>query len=160
MSCTLHTKQGVPCICSSTTTNACDACRQEHKKCSFVFRPFRPRGQRSSHPRRPHKDSFVPCHLKHRFVHPPPRPPSNVHFTPRPEQSDYPANEGWRWKEDIRAWADCHHVLSPMGFKRQKQNPPDPPRQNSPVPSLPCEQTPRQPTPGPSGTGWLEELFR
>ncbi|MBW0502860.1 hypothetical protein O181_042575 [Austropuccinia psidii MF-1] len=42
--------------------------------------------------------------------------------------------------------------LSPMGFKFQKQN--------SPVPSLPCEQTPRQLTPGPSGTQWLEDLFR
>ncbi|MBW0591198.1 hypothetical protein O181_130913, partial [Austropuccinia psidii MF-1] len=67
---------------------------------------------------------------------PPPRPPSN----------------GWRWKQDIRAWADCHHVLSPMGLKRQKQNALNPPRQDSPVPSLPREQTPPQPTPGPSGT--------
>ncbi|MBW0593737.1 hypothetical protein O181_133452, partial [Austropuccinia psidii MF-1] len=50
---------------------------------------------------------------------PPPRPPSNGHLPPRPEQSDYPADEGWRWREDIRAWADRHHVLSPMGFKRQ-----------------------------------------
>ncbi|MBW0577985.1 hypothetical protein O181_117700, partial [Austropuccinia psidii MF-1] len=91
---------------------------------------------------------------------PPPRPPSDGHFTPRPERSDYPANEGWRWKEDIRAWADCHHVLSPMGFKRQKPNPPNPPRQDSPVPTLPREQTPRQPTPGPSGTRWSEDLFR
>ncbi|MBW0495675.1 hypothetical protein O181_035390 [Austropuccinia psidii MF-1] len=24
---------------------------------------------------------------------------------------------------------------------------------------MPCKQTPRQPTPGPSGTQWLEELF-
>ncbi|MBW0533719.1 hypothetical protein O181_073434, partial [Austropuccinia psidii MF-1] len=32
---------------------------------------------------------------------------------------DYPANEGWRWREDTQNWADCHHVLSPMGFKRQ-----------------------------------------
>ncbi|MBW0586350.1 hypothetical protein O181_126065 [Austropuccinia psidii MF-1] len=47
-----------------------------------------------------------------------------------------------------------------MGLKRQKQNPPNPPRQDSPVPSLPCEQTPRQPTPGPSGTPWSEESFR
>ncbi|MBW0487139.1 hypothetical protein O181_026854 [Austropuccinia psidii MF-1] len=39
--------------------------------------------------------------------------------------------------------------LSPMGFKFQ----------NSPVPSLPCEQTPQQPTPGRSGTQWSEELF-
>ncbi|MBW0480863.1 hypothetical protein O181_020578 [Austropuccinia psidii MF-1] len=29
----------------------------------------------------------------------------------------------------------------------------------SPVPSLPREQTPRQPTTGLSGTQWLEELF-
>ncbi|MBW0487243.1 hypothetical protein O181_026958 [Austropuccinia psidii MF-1] len=40
-----------------------------------------------------------------------------------------------------------------------KQNQPNPPRQDSPVPSLPCEQTPQQPTPGPSGTQWLEDLF-
>ncbi|MBW0591436.1 hypothetical protein O181_131151, partial [Austropuccinia psidii MF-1] len=39
---------------------------------------------------------------------PPPRPPSNGHFTPRPERSDYPANEGWRWQEDIPAWAKFH----------------------------------------------------
>ncbi|MBW0541780.1 hypothetical protein O181_081495, partial [Austropuccinia psidii MF-1] len=68
---------------------------------------------------------------------PPPRPRSDGHFTPFPERSDYPANEGWQWKEDIRAWADY-----------------------SPVPSLPFEQTLRQPTPGPSGTRWSEELFR
>ncbi|MBW0591654.1 hypothetical protein O181_131369, partial [Austropuccinia psidii MF-1] len=30
----------------------------------------------------------------------------------------------------------------------------------SPIPSLPCEQAPRQPTPGLSGTQWSEELFR
>ncbi|MBW0570825.1 hypothetical protein O181_110540, partial [Austropuccinia psidii MF-1] len=29
------------------------------------------------------------------------------------------ANEGWRWREDIQAWAERHHVLSPMGFKCQ-----------------------------------------
>ncbi|MBW0475743.1 hypothetical protein O181_015458 [Austropuccinia psidii MF-1] len=27
------------------------------------------------------------------------------------------------------------------------------------TPNLPCKQTPRQPTPGPSGTQWLEDLF-
>ncbi|MBW0526779.1 hypothetical protein O181_066494 [Austropuccinia psidii MF-1] len=27
------------------------------------------------------------------------------------------------------------------------------------TPKLPCKQTPRQPTPGPSGTQWSEELF-
>ncbi|MBW0559846.1 hypothetical protein O181_099561 [Austropuccinia psidii MF-1] len=75
---------------------------------------------------------------------PPPKPPSN----------------GRRWQEDIQAWANCHHVLSSKGFKRQKQNPPNPPQQDSPIPSFLCEQTPRQPTPGPSGTRWSEELFR
>ncbi|MBW0571383.1 hypothetical protein O181_111098, partial [Austropuccinia psidii MF-1] len=91
---------------------------------------------------------------------PPPRPPSDGQFTPQPEQSDYPADEGWQWQEDIRTWAYCHHVLSPMGFKCQKQNPLNPPQQDSPILSLPHKQTPRQPTPGPSGTQWSEELFR
>ncbi|MBW0590379.1 hypothetical protein O181_130094, partial [Austropuccinia psidii MF-1] len=59
MSCTLCTKRGIPCIRSLTTTNTCDASRQAHKKCSFVVRQFRPRGQRSSPPRCPRKDSFV-----------------------------------------------------------------------------------------------------
>ncbi|MBW0483528.1 hypothetical protein O181_023243 [Austropuccinia psidii MF-1] len=59
MSCTLCIKGGIPCICSLTTTNACDACRQAHKKFLFVVRPFRPRLQRSSRPRHPDKDSFV-----------------------------------------------------------------------------------------------------
>ncbi|MBW0563130.1 hypothetical protein O181_102845 [Austropuccinia psidii MF-1] len=40
-----------------------------------------------------------------------------------------------------------------------EQNPLNPPQQDSPAPSFPWEQTPRQPTPGPSGTQWLEELF-
>ncbi|MBW0523317.1 hypothetical protein O181_063032 [Austropuccinia psidii MF-1] len=134
--------------------------------------------QRSSRPRRPCEDSFVVSDdetiSKHKWTLRPqagrrerfwticpvpssidlsiplPRPPSNGHFTPRPEQSDYPANEEWQWQEEISTWANHHHVLSPMGFKRQ----------NSPVPSLPCKQTPRQPTPGLSGTQWSEELFR
>ncbi|MBW0586368.1 hypothetical protein O181_126083 [Austropuccinia psidii MF-1] len=29
-------------------------------------------------------------------------PPSNGHFTTQPEQSDYPADEGWQWQEDIQ----------------------------------------------------------
>ncbi|MBW0512848.1 hypothetical protein O181_052563 [Austropuccinia psidii MF-1] len=40
-----------------------------------------------------------------------------------------------------------------------EQNPPNPPRQDSPVSHMPCKQTPRIPTPGPSGTQWLEDLF-
>ncbi|MBW0488986.1 hypothetical protein O181_028701 [Austropuccinia psidii MF-1] len=74
--------------------------------------------------------------------------------------------------------------LSPMGFKCQskfsfsslthfssrnhtdcfplriEKNQPNPLQQDSPVPSLPCEQTLQKPTPGPSGTQWLEDLFR
>ncbi|MBW0525212.1 hypothetical protein O181_064927 [Austropuccinia psidii MF-1] len=164
MLCTLCTKRGIPCIHSLTTTNACDACRQVHKKCLFIVCPFRPQGQRSSCPRHPCKDSFVvnndetiskrkwtlgpqagqrerfrmisPVPSSINLSTPPPRPPSDGHFTPQPEQSDYPADEGWQWQEDIRAWADRHHVLSPMAFKRQKQNPPNPP--NKTLPFLVC----------------------
>ncbi|MBW0580006.1 hypothetical protein O181_119721 [Austropuccinia psidii MF-1] len=92
------------------TTDACDTCRQAHKKCLFVFRPFPPQGQRSSRPRRPCKDSFVvnndetiskrkwtpgpqagqwerlrtisPVPSSINLSTPPPRPPSNGHFTP------------------------------------------------------------------------------
>ncbi|MBW0503448.1 hypothetical protein O181_043163 [Austropuccinia psidii MF-1] len=42
---------------------------------------------------------------------PPPRPPSNGHFTLQLEKSDYLANEGWQWQEDIQAWADCHYGI-------------------------------------------------
>ncbi|MBW0478811.1 hypothetical protein O181_018526 [Austropuccinia psidii MF-1] len=41
-----------------------------------------------------------------------------------------------------------------------EKNQPNPPQQYSPVPSLPCEQTPRQPTPSPSCTQWSEDLLR
>ncbi|MBW0583069.1 hypothetical protein O181_122784 [Austropuccinia psidii MF-1] len=110
MLCTLCTKRGIPCICSSTTTNTCDACQQAHKKFLFVVRPFRPRSQRSSCPRRPCEDSFVvnndetiskrkwtpgpqagqlerfriisPVPSSINLSTPPPRPPSNGHFTP------------------------------------------------------------------------------
>ncbi|MBW0482517.1 hypothetical protein O181_022232 [Austropuccinia psidii MF-1] len=39
-----------------------------------------------------------------------------------------------------------------------EQNPSNTPQQDSPVPHMPHEQTLRQPTPGPSGTQWLEDL--
>ncbi|MBW0526225.1 hypothetical protein O181_065940 [Austropuccinia psidii MF-1] len=45
------------------------------------------------------------------------------------------------------------------GIKTPKTNPTNPPRQDSPVPSLPHKQTPPKPTPGPSGTQWSEDLF-
>ncbi|MBW0543773.1 hypothetical protein O181_083488 [Austropuccinia psidii MF-1] len=123
-------------------TNICDVRQQEHKRFLFAVRNFSPRGQRSSGPRRPCEDSFVV---------------NNDESIP---ESDYPANEGWQWQEDIQAWANRHHVLSAMGFKFQKQNQPNPPRQDSPVPSFPRQKTPRQPTPGLSGTQWSEDLFR
>ncbi|MBW0476640.1 hypothetical protein O181_016355 [Austropuccinia psidii MF-1] len=47
-----------------------------------------------------------------------------------------------------------------MGLKRQKQNTPNPLRQDFPIPHIPCKQTLQQPTPGASGTQWLEDLFR
>ncbi|MBW0508635.1 hypothetical protein O181_048350 [Austropuccinia psidii MF-1] len=189
MSCTICTKRGIPCICSSTAIDACVACQQAHKKCLFVVQPFLPLGQRSSHPRCPCKDSFVvdndesipqlewtlgpqkgqqerfwkinPVPSSIDLSTPPPRPPSNGHFTPQPEQSDYPADEGWQWQEDIQAWADFHHVLLPMGFKCQskfsfsslihfrsrnhtdffplciEKNPPNTPQQDSPIPPMP-----------------------
>ncbi|MBW0537316.1 hypothetical protein O181_077031 [Austropuccinia psidii MF-1] len=110
-------------------TNACDAWRQAHKKFLLLVRPFQPPGQRSSCPRHPCEDSFVvnndetiserewtqgpqagqreqfwkisPVPSSIDLSTPPPRPPSDGHFTPRPEQSDYLADEGWRWQEDI-----------------------------------------------------------
>ncbi|MBW0487844.1 hypothetical protein O181_027559 [Austropuccinia psidii MF-1] len=39
-------------------------------------------------------------------------------------------------------------------------NQPNLQQQGSPIPSLPCKKTPRQPTPGPSGTQWSEDFFR
>ncbi|MBW0514519.1 hypothetical protein O181_054234 [Austropuccinia psidii MF-1] len=134
---------------------ACDACGQAHEKCLFIVQPFKPHRPRSSRQRRPCEDSFMvnddesipewewtprpqrgrqehlrmisPVPSSINFPTPPPRPPSDGHFTASPDQSDYASNEGWRWQEDIQAWEDCHHVLSPMGFKCQKKNPPNPP---------------------------------
>ncbi|MBW0533494.1 hypothetical protein O181_073209 [Austropuccinia psidii MF-1] len=60
-------------------------------------------------------------------------PPSNGHFTPPSEQSDYPANEGWRWQEEICAWADCHPWDS-NAKQYAFQNPP--PLPSSPTPPV------------------------
>ncbi|MBW0516310.1 hypothetical protein O181_056025 [Austropuccinia psidii MF-1] len=92
---------------------------------------------------------------------PPPRPPSDGHFTHRPERSDYLADEGWRWQEEIQAWADCHHVLSPMGFKRQKPSQHDEPPIPGPSPSSkPPEDVPtREPEPEVAPTQFMEEPF-
>ncbi|MBW0506012.1 hypothetical protein O181_045727 [Austropuccinia psidii MF-1] len=41
-----------------------------------------------------------------------------------------------------------------------KQNTPNPAQKDSPFPCVPCKQTPWKPTPGLSGTQWLEDLIR
>ncbi|MBW0527138.1 hypothetical protein O181_066853 [Austropuccinia psidii MF-1] len=143
-------------------TDACDACQQAHKKCLFFLRTTRPRGQRSSRPRRPCEDSFVAnddetiskrewtpepqAGQRERFwtispvpssidlSTPPPMPPFDGHFTPRPEQSDYLANEGWRWQEDIRLWVSFSSLSHLSSHNNTdffplliEQNPPNPP---------------------------------
>ncbi|MBW0582908.1 hypothetical protein O181_122623 [Austropuccinia psidii MF-1] len=49
-----------------------------------------------------------------------------------------------------------HTDLFPLCIE---QNQPNPPRQYSPIPSLPRKQTLQKPTPGPSGTQWSEDIF-
>ncbi|MBW0581292.1 hypothetical protein O181_121007 [Austropuccinia psidii MF-1] len=90
------------------TTNACDACQKAHKKCSFVVRPLRPRGQRSSRPR---------CHCKESLV-----------------------------VNNDEAISEHKLTLGPQAGGQERFQTISP--------------TPRQPTPGPSGTQWSEELFR
>ncbi|MBW0500197.1 hypothetical protein O181_039912 [Austropuccinia psidii MF-1] len=46
-----------------------------------------------------------------------------------------------------------------MRFKLQKPNTPNPLRQDSPIPHMPLEKALWQPTLGPSGTQWSEDLF-
>ncbi|MBW0553677.1 hypothetical protein O181_093392 [Austropuccinia psidii MF-1] len=167
MSCT---KWGIPCILSSTTTNACDACQQVHKKCSFVVQPFQPHSQWSSCPRHPCKDSFVVSndesipkqewtlgpqtgqHKQFRMISP---VPSSIDLSTPPPMVTSLLN--WS-KVTIRPMKDGdgnHTDFFPLHIE---QIPPNPPQQDSPIQCLPCKQTPRQPTPGPSGTQWLEDL--
>ncbi|MBW0582568.1 hypothetical protein O181_122283 [Austropuccinia psidii MF-1] len=179
MSCTLCTKRGIPCIRSSTTTDACDACRQAHKKCSFVVRPFRPRGQRSSRPRRPREDSFV-VDDDETFA--------SVNGRRAPKQAD--GNDSGQLALSppvlicplpllghhpmVTSLLDRREVIiQPMKDGNGKRtfelgpiitmscHPWDSnAKVNTPVPSSPCKQTLRQPTPRPSGTRWSEDLFR
>ncbi|MBW0510328.1 hypothetical protein O181_050043 [Austropuccinia psidii MF-1] len=203
MSCTLCTKRGSPCICSSTTTDPCDACRQAHKKCLFIVHPFRPRGQRSSHPRRPCKDSFVVDddetisehawtpgtragqQERFRMISP---VPSSINLSTRlpahhpmvtslldlSEVITRPMKDGdgkrklelgpiltmscnqWDSNSKVSCLSPPYlialHAIILTFTITHRMKPPKSPRQDSPVASLPCEQTPRQPTPGPSGT--------
>ncbi|MBW0495383.1 hypothetical protein O181_035098 [Austropuccinia psidii MF-1] len=93
------------------------------------------------------------CREQFRMIRP---VPSSIDLSTPPPR---PPSDGWQWQEDVQAWANHHHVLSPMGFKHKKPNQPNPPQQDSPVSSLPRKQTPWQPTPGPSDTQWSEDLF-
>ncbi|MBW0554888.1 hypothetical protein O181_094603 [Austropuccinia psidii MF-1] len=85
-----------------------------------------------------------------------PYPSANGHWDPKQADRnnsgrlalDYPANEGWQWKEDIQAWANCHQWDSNAKNKTH-QIPPD-----KTLPFLVCLAS------KPHGTQWLEELFR
>ncbi|MBW0566245.1 hypothetical protein O181_105960 [Austropuccinia psidii MF-1] len=168
MTCTLCTKRGIPCIRSLTTTDTCDACQKAHKKCLFVVRPFRPRGQRSSRPRHPCEDSFVVNDDE---------TISKRKWTPGPQAGQ---RERFRTISPVPSSIDLstpllgHHpmvtslldlskvIIRPMKDGNGKRTfklgliVTD----GIQTPNLPCEQTPQQPTPSPSGTQWSEELFR
>ncbi|MBW0511118.1 hypothetical protein O181_050833 [Austropuccinia psidii MF-1] len=47
-------------------------------------------------------------------------------------------------------------IIQPM---KDEKNPLNTPQQDSHVTHMPCQKTPQQPTPGPSGTRWSEYLF-
>ncbi|MBW0560922.1 hypothetical protein O181_100637 [Austropuccinia psidii MF-1] len=162
----------MPCIRSLTMTDTCDACQQAHRKCSFVVQPFQPCGQRSSRPRSPCKDSFVV---------------DNDESIPKQEWTPGAQTGRWEqfWMISpvpSRINLSTHHpmVTSPLDQSKViiqqmkygngsrnhtdffplhiKQNPPNPPQQHSPIQYMPCEKTPRQPMPGPSGTRWSKDL--
>ncbi|MBW0523929.1 hypothetical protein O181_063644 [Austropuccinia psidii MF-1] len=144
-------------------TNACDACQQAHKKCLFVVHPFGPCGQRSSQPRRPYKDSFLVDNDKSipmqewtpgpqtgrqeqfRTISPVPSsidlstpPPMVTSLLDRSKVIIRPMKDG-DGKRTFKLGLIVTHGIQ--------------------MPNLPHKQTPRQPTPGPSGTQWSEDLF-
>ncbi|MBW0576549.1 hypothetical protein O181_116264 [Austropuccinia psidii MF-1] len=166
MSCTLCTKQGIPCIHSSTNTNACDACRQAHKKCFFAVCPFRPRSQRSSCPRRPCKDSFVVNNdetiSKCKWA---PGPHANgndsgqLALSPQVLICPPPLLGHHSMVTSLLNWSEV--IIRPMKDGDGKRTFELGPIVTNGIqtPNFPREQTLRQPTPGLSGTRWLEELF-
>ncbi|MBW0533363.1 hypothetical protein O181_073078 [Austropuccinia psidii MF-1] len=170
-------------------TNACDACQQAHKKCLFVVQPLQPRSQRSSQPRHPCEDSFVvgddesipewewtpgPQMGRQEQLWTISPVPSSIDLsTPLLGHDPMVTSLLNRSEVIFRLMKDgngkrtfelgpivtmsCH----PWDSKAKvKQKQPNPPQQDSPVPSLPRKQTPWQPTPGPSGTQWSEDFFR
>ncbi|MBW0481661.1 hypothetical protein O181_021376 [Austropuccinia psidii MF-1] len=55
------------------------------------------------------------------------------------------------------SFSSRHHTdFFPLCIEQNQLNPP---QQDSPIPSLPREQTPWKLTPGPSGTQWSKDLF-
>ncbi|MBW0484412.1 hypothetical protein O181_024127 [Austropuccinia psidii MF-1] len=148
-----HYKQGIRCIPTSTATNTCDACQQAHKNAhllcdpsdhavrgvpaqdalvrtpflSMIMKAF-PRGNGLCGPKLADGNTsgqLARFHLVSIFP-PPPRPPSNGHFTPQPEQSDYPADEGWQ----------CELTFPPFVEPFQHNEPP------TPVPSQATDSQP------------------
>ncbi|MBW0490836.1 hypothetical protein O181_030551 [Austropuccinia psidii MF-1] len=63
----------------------------------------------------------------------------------------------WPMKDGDAHFSSRNHTDPfPLGIEQNQLNPP---QQDSPIPSFPCKQTPRQLPPGPSGTKWSEDLF-
>ncbi|MBW0585732.1 hypothetical protein O181_125447, partial [Austropuccinia psidii MF-1] len=91
------------------------------------------------------------CPLKYQFCTPPPMVTSLLY---RRKAIFRPMKDGDGKRKFVLG------LIVTMVFKCQKQNQPNPLRKDSPVPSVPREQTLWQPTPGPSGTQLLEDSFR
>ncbi|MBW0471371.1 hypothetical protein O181_011086 [Austropuccinia psidii MF-1] len=91
--------KGIPCIRSSTITDTCDSCQQAHKKCLFVVQPFRPRGQRSSHPRHPCEESFVV---------------NNDESIPKREWTPGPQTGRWEQFQTIRPVPSIIDIYTPL----------------------------------------------
>ncbi|MBW0493268.1 hypothetical protein O181_032983 [Austropuccinia psidii MF-1] len=63
---------------------------------------------------------------------------------------------GFKFQSNFYFCSCKHTTLFPLRIEQNQRNTLP---QDSPVPSLPCEQTLWQPTPGTSGTQWLGDLF-
>ncbi|MBW0483071.1 hypothetical protein O181_022786 [Austropuccinia psidii MF-1] len=59
----------------------------------------------------------------------------------------------------VTSLLDQRKVIIRLMKDGNEKNQPNPPQQDSPVPSLPRKQIPPQPTTGLSGTQWSEDLF-
>ncbi|MBW0546584.1 hypothetical protein O181_086299 [Austropuccinia psidii MF-1] len=124
MSCTLCAKKGIPCICSCTSTDACDAFQPAQKNaCSLcnhsnhtargdlaqdglmrtpsfltMMKEFPSQNELCNYNLADGNASRQLAPFLQVLICP---PPSDAHFTPQPEQRDYLDNEGWKWQEDI-----------------------------------------------------------